>query len=178
MKIPLQITSRNFELTETIEEAIRAKANKLDQYYDQISRCKVTVEVPHRHGHKGIFYNVCLEITMPGGEIVVKREPHEDVYVSIRDAFDAARRQLKTWAEVRRGEVKLHEETPRGRVSAIFPEKGYGFLSTWDGREIYFHKNSVLGDKFDRLKVATEVLFVEEQGDKGPQASTVRVTGE
>jgi len=178
MKIPLQITSRNFELSDAIEEAIRAKAEKLDQFYDQISRCKVTVEVPHRHRHKGILYDVRIDITVPGGEIVVKREPHEDVYVSIRDTFDAARRQLKTRAEVRRGAVKFHEETPRGRVSAIFPEKGYGFLSTWDGREIYFHRNSVLGDKFDGLKVGTEVHFVEEHGDKGPQASTLRVMGE
>jgi ribosomal subunit interface protein len=178
MKIPLQIRSRNFHLSETIEEAIRAKAEKLDQFYDQISRCKVTVEVPHRHRHKGILYDVRIDITVPGGEIVVKREPHEDVYVSIRDTFDAARRQLKTRAEVRRGEVKFHEETPRGRVSAIFPEKGYGFLSTRDGREIYFHRNSVVGDKFDGLKVGTEVCFVEEQGDKGPQTSTLRVIGE
>jgi cold shock CspA family protein len=57
----------------------------------------------------------------------------------------------------------------------LFPERGYGFLTTSDGREVYFHQNSVLGNKFKDLKIGTEVRFVEEPGDKGPQASTVRV---
>lgn len=116
-----------------------------------------------------------VDVTVPGGEIVVKREPNEDIYVSIRDAFDAAQRQLKSRAKVRRGEVKTHEKPPRGHVSVIFPERGYGFLTTSDARQIYFHKNSVLGDRFKDLKIGAEVRFVEELGEQGPQASTVKV---
>ncbi|MCK4467404.1 MAG: cold shock domain-containing protein, partial [Desulfobacterales bacterium] len=52
---------------------------------------------------------------------------------------------------------------------------GYGFLTTPDGREFYFHKNSVLDDKFKVLKVGMKVRFVEELGEKGAQASTVKV---
>ena len=175
MKIPLQITARNFDLTETIENAIREKAQKLDLFYDQIMRCRVLVEAPHRRHHKGVLFNTRIDITVPGGEIVIKREPHEDLYVSIGDAFRVAKRQIEAHTRQQRGEVKHHEETAHALVSTLFPEKGYGFLATSDGREFYFHKNSVLGDKFKDLKIGMKVRFVEELGEKGPQASTVKV---
>ncbi len=175
MKIPLQITARNFDLTETIEDAIRKKAQKLDLFYDQIMRCRVLVEAPHWHQHKGVLFNTRIEITVPGGEIVINREPHEELYVSIGDAFHAAQRQIEDYTRQQRGDVKHHEETPRAIVSTLFPERGYGFLTTIDGREFYFHKNSVLGDKFKDLKIGMKVRFVEELGEKGPQASTVKV---
>ena len=88
---------------------------------------------------------------------------------------DAARRRLEDYARRQRGAVKSHEETHRARVSRLFPEAGYGFLETPDGREIYFHRHSVLHPGFDRLAVGTEVRFVEEAGEKGPQASTVAI---
>ena len=175
MKDPLQITARNFDLTEAIEDAVREKAEKLDVFYDQIIRCSVMLEAPHRHHRKGTLYNVRIYITVPGGELVVKREPHEDLYVAIGDAFHAARRKIEDYARRRRGKVKHHEETPRATVSALYPEKGYGFLTTPDEREIYFHENSVLGKKFGDLKVGIKVRFIEEPGEKGPQASTVSV---
>jgi cold shock CspA family protein len=100
--------------------------------------------------------------------LVVNRESskhieYEDVYVAVRDAFDAARRQLQNYAKRQRKEVKTHELIPHAHVGKLFLEKGFGFLELPDGREVYFHKNSVL-----------EVHFAEEQGEKGPQASTVR----
>jgi cold shock CspA family protein len=52
-----------------------------------------------------------------------------------------------------------------------------GFIETADGREVFFHRNSVLDEAFDRLTVGSEVRFVEEMGEKGPQASTVRLIG-
>jgi cold shock CspA family protein len=86
-------------------------------------------------------------------------------------------RQLDEFVQCRRRLVKAHQSTPRARVASLFPEAGYGFLETRDGREVFFHSNSVLGGGFSRLRIATEVTFVEEPGDKGPQASTVRVVG-
>jgi ribosome-associated translation inhibitor RaiA len=73
------------------------------------------VEVPHRHHRKGHLYHIRIDLTVPGAELVVKRDPpqhqaHEDIYVAIRDAFDSAERQLKEYAERQRGEVKTHEE--------------------------------------------------------------------
>ena len=177
MQLELQITARNFELTDPMRENIHERAEKLDSVYDHIMRCRVVVEVPHRHKHKGILYNVHIYMTVPGGELAIKREPNEDIYVAIRDSFDAARRQLEDYARKQRGDTKHHEEIPHARISAIFSDKGYGFLSTSDGREIYFHENSVLNDNFKHLQIGTEVHFSEEQGEKGPHASTVKVIG-
>ena len=94
MKFPLQITAHNLEMTDAIEAAVRKKAEKLDQFSDRITSCKVVVDCPHRHHNKGVLYNVHIDITVPGTELVVKREPREDLYVALRDAFNAARRQL------------------------------------------------------------------------------------
>lgn len=173
MKLPLQITARNFDLPDAFREDILERAEKLDEFYARIMRCRVVVETPHRHSHEGIKYNVHIDITVPGAELVVKREPSEDLNVAIRDAFDAARRKLEDFARKQRGDVKQREETGHARITRIFSDKGYGFLTTPDGREIYFHKNSVLRGKFRQLKVGTEVRFAEEEGEKGPQASTV-----
>jgi cold shock CspA family protein len=105
----------------------------------------------------------------------VERELAEDLEIAIRDAFDAARRKLEDFARRQRGTVKHHEELPHAHISALFPDKGYGFLTTLDNREIYFHEHSVLNYDFKHLKVGMKVRFVEEQGVKGPQASTVTV---
>ena len=175
MKLPLQITSRDFDLTEPIESAIREEAKKLDLFYDQIMGCRVALEIPHQHQRKGVLYNVRIDITVPASEIVVKREPHEDLYVAIGDAFEAAQRQLQDYTERRRGDIKYHEELPRARVNKLFPERGYGFLVTLEGMEIYFHQNSVIKNKFKELEIGTEVYYVEKMGEKGPQASTVKI---
>ena len=107
MKLPLQITARNIVLTEAIEAVVRKKARKLERFYDGIMSCRVVVEAPHRHHNKGVLYNASIDITIPGSEVVVKREPHEDLYVAIRDAFEAARRQLQNISRKQRGEVKF-----------------------------------------------------------------------
>ena len=177
MELSLQITTRNVSISEAANADIREKAAKLDSFYDRIIGCRVTVEAPHRHQQKGIHYNVRIDLTVPGAELVVKREPNEDIYVAIRDAFDAARRQLEDFAHRQRGDVKTREAAPHARVSKLFPERGYGFLEAQDGREVYFHRNSVLNGGFDRLEVGMEVRFSEEEGEEGPQASTVALVG-
>ena len=206
INIPLQVTFRNMTSSRAIEAHIRAKAAKLDRFYDKIMGSRVVVEAPHRHHRKGKFYHVRIDLTLPGGELVIEHEPkritdapkhnrrapevelietrepskyaaHDDIYVAIRDAFDAARRKLQDYARHRRGSVKVHEARPHARVSKLFHEKGYGFIETTDDREIYFHRNSVLEPGFDHLNVGTEVYFAEEKGEKGPQASTVSLGG-
>ena len=176
MEIPLQITARDIELTVPIKAEITEKAEKLNSYYDRIMRCRVVVNCPKRHPHEGKLYNVHIYMTVPGGELAVKRAPNEDIYVSIRDAFDAARRKLEDFAREQRGDVKYHEESPSAVISKLFPDKGYGFLTTADESEVYFHANSVINRDFNRLEVGMKVRFVQKRGDKGPQASTVTVT--
>jgi ribosomal subunit interface protein len=175
MEIPLQITGRNFELTDAIESEIRQKAEKLNKFYDRIIRCRIVVESPHRHRHQGKLYNIQIYMTLPGSELIVKRKPHKDLYVVIRDSFNAAQRRLEDFSRLQRGDVKRHEGVPQGRISALFPEKGYGFLTTPEKGEIYFHEHSVINHDFKRLKVGMKVRFEETKGRKGPQASTVTV---
>ena len=180
MQLPVQISYRGMEPSAAIEAKIRERTEKLDRFYDRIMGCRVVVESPHRRHHQGKLFHVRVDLTVPGGELAVTREPaqhhaHEDVFVAIRDAFDAAQRQLEDFARRQRGDLKIHEGPPSGRVSKLFPDEGYGFIESSDGAEIYFHRHSVLEDAFDRLTVGSDVEFVEEQGDKGPQASTVRV---
>jgi ribosomal subunit interface protein len=176
MEIPLQITARDLELSEAADADIRDKAANLEAYYNGIIGCRVVVEGPLRHHHKGPF-TVRVDLTVPGAELVVDRQSDEDLYVAIRDAFDAARRRLEDYARRQRGDVKSHEEPSQAQVSRLFPQEDYGFLETPDGREIYFHRNSVLHPGFDRLDIGTKVRFAEEPGEKGPQASTVAIIG-
>jgi ribosomal subunit interface protein len=176
MQLPLQITAREVSLSEAAQDDIRAKAANLDTYYNGIIGCRVVVEGPVRHHRNGPF-TVRIDLSVPGAELVVDRQTDEDLYVAIRDAFDAARRRLEDYARRQRGDVKSREEPPRARVSRLFPEADYGFLETPDGREIYFHRHSVLHPGFDRLAIGTEVRFAEEAGEKGPQASTVAILG-
>ena len=182
MQKPLQITFRHMDPSEAVESKIRERAEKLKKFYDRIMGCHVVVEAPHKHRHKGGLYWVHLDITVPDGELVVNRNPrqrssHEDVYVAIRDTFDAARRRLEDYARRQRQQVKIHEATPHGKVSELSPDTDHGRISTPDGRSIYFHRNSVINADFDDVEVGTEVRFAEEPGDEGPQATTVRVIG-
>jgi cold shock CspA family protein/ribosome-associated translation inhibitor RaiA len=197
MILPVQISFRSMKPSEAVEARVREEVSKLDTFYQGIMRCRVVVELPHKHHKKGDLYHVRIDMTVPGAELVVKREPslqaglrqvdsekqvksyeahaaHKDVFVVIRDAFKEARRQLQDYARRLRGQTTAHVSQPSGRVSKLFPEEGYGFLETADGTEIYFHKNSVLNDAFNRLTIGTRVTFSAELGEKGAQASTVK----
>lgn len=114
MKIPLQITFRGFSTSEALSEAIRAEADKLEEFYDKITSCRVVVEQPHKHQSKGNHFHVRVDITVPGSELVASRDPaehesFEDPFVAVAESFRAARRMLQTHAEKRRGDVKRHE---------------------------------------------------------------------
>lgn len=184
METPLEISFRNLDSSPAIEARIREKVAKLEEYFGRIVSCRVVVEAEHRRHHKGNLYNVRIVLGMPGEDIVVNRSgprdhAHEDVQVALRDAFDAARRQLEERAEKLRGEVKAHEPPLTGKVLRIFPEQDYGFVETSDGREVYFHRNSVVEGSFDDLEPGSEVRLVLAYGESphGPQASTVKPIG-
>jgi ribosomal subunit interface protein len=170
------------EPSAAVEAKVREKAEKLDQFHGHIMGCRVVIEQIANHHQQGKLFQVRIDVTVPGGEVVVSRDKgrnhaHEDVYVAIRDAFNAARRQLEDKSRRTRRDVKTHEVPPHGQVGEFYPQEGYGKIHTPDGREIYFHRNSVLNGGFDELSVGSEVRFVEEQGDMGPQASTVKPVG-
>ena len=200
MLIPTQITFRGLAHSDALEADIRERVGWLEQFYDGIVGCRVLVEIPHRHRHDGRHFHIRIEMTVPGGApIVVSHEPSlhgplKDVEeaehrkdseiegvlrygrVAVHQAFDVARRLLQDFAREQRGTVKTHEAQTHGRVSKLRPQEDHGFIEV-DDRQVYFTRASVLDNAFDELVVGTPVAFVEQKGEKGPQASTVRVLG-
>jgi cold shock CspA family protein len=182
MNTPLQISFHNVPHSRVIESAIRDALERLEVFFDRIISCCVIIDQPHKHHKEGNLLQVKIDLKVPGSELVVKREPPEnlvssDMIAVIHESFEDMQRQLEQFVNRRRKFVKTHEIPPHARVARVFPEAGYGFLETLDGRELFFHRNSVLNEGFKRLNVGTEVTFVEELGDKGPQASTVKLVG-
>lgn len=200
MQLTPIITFRGVERTEALEADVLERVRKLDTYHPSIMGCRVLIELMQRHHEAGNRYHVRIDLTVPGDEIVVTHEagPHataQDVEterltkgaesesrperkharVAIREAFDIARRQLQDYARKQRGVVKTTVRQARGRVSQLFPADEYGYIESDDGHEVYFQKSSVLKNAFDGLAVGSPVSFVEELGEKGPQASTVRL---
>jgi ribosome-associated translation inhibitor RaiA len=112
MQVPLQISFTGLEPSPALESRARAKAEKLEQFFSGIISCHVTIESPHHHRHSGRRYQVRIRVCVPGREIEVSRgadnPAHEDAYVALRDAFDAAARQVEDYARQRRGDVKRH----------------------------------------------------------------------
>lgn len=182
MQLPLQITFRHMDKSEAMEAAIRKRAEQLDQFHEKIMSCRVVVEPHHKHKHKGNLFCIHIKLKTPGRELVVSRESdlhqaHEDAYVAVRDAFDAMRRQLEDHARRQKGKVKTHETPPHGKIIQLVPEEDYGRIETPTGREIYFHRNSIVNGGFEELEIGSEVRFAEEAGEMGPQASSVSLIG-
>lgn len=182
MKLDPIITFRNMEPSAALETTIREKVAKLDEFSSEIMSCRVMVEAEHRHRHQGNLYHVRVDLTVPGKEIVAKRTPtehqsYEDIYVAVRDAFDATRRQLEDYARKRRREVKAHEAPAHGKIIEVIPAEDYGRIVTPDGRNIFFHRNSLVNGDFNDLAEGMEVSFAEEMGEEGPQASSVHLLG-
>lgn len=192
-----RITYRDIHPTPRVERLVRKEVLKLDRYAPHLTGCHVWIEIPHRHHTGSNPYHVRVELTLPGAQVVVGRQPtlhptakdlglaevprgfelsapDRELLVAVRHAFDAARRRLQDVLRRQRHAVKEHAPRSVGRVTQLFPERGYGFLVTGDGREIYFHRNSVLDGEFEDLALGDDVRFVEEAGLEGPQASTVR----
>lgn len=173
MKLPLQIVFRDLDRSDAVEAEIREKAEKLDQFFERIMSCRVTVGFIQKHKHQGKQFNVRVDLTVPGSEIVVNRDRSEDVYVAIRDAFDHAKRRLEDYSRRMRGDIKTHEPEMRGEVVRLFADEGYGFIADTAGTEFYFHRFNVTHPEFDQLAIGDKVSFLGEGGNEGPQANRV-----
>lgn len=174
MQSPLQITMRDIPHSDALEDHIRQKAVKLETLYPHLMGCRVVVEIPHKHKHQGRQFNVRLDITVPGSELVVNREADGDVYVALRDAFDAAKRQIEDYGRRQRGDTKAHAPVLQGKVTRLVEDEGYGFIETADGQELYFHRTNLSNGDFDKLAIGGDVHFLEDVGAEGLQAKRVR----
>lgn len=183
MIVPLEIAFKGIEHTDEVDTLIREEADKLQRACHYLSSCRVIVEKRQQHQEIGNPYRVRIDMTVPPShELVVKREPskgdmHDPLEIVIKHAFNAAARQLRKLVEQQRGDVKVHpDQQVTAVVHKLFPVEGYGFLRTVDTQdEIYFHRNSVLHDDFDRLAIGTGVRYAAQEGQKGLQATSVQI---
>ena len=114
MTIPVKITFRHMESSAAVETRVNELANHLGVFSDRIQSCRVVVDSPHRHHHQGKVFAVKVQLELPGEDVVVdmerpQRNGHDDIYVVLRDAFDAAKRQLQQRMSSLRGDEKRHE---------------------------------------------------------------------
>jgi cold shock CspA family protein/ribosome-associated translation inhibitor RaiA len=181
METPVQIDFHGMETSDMVRALVDRHIEQLEERTGRITACRVSVRGPGERHRTGGLYQINIWISLPDGrEVSVGHTPqnderHSDINYAINDAFKRARRQLQDEVRVMGGDVKHHAEDVIGTVSMIDKEKEFGFLKAPDGQEIYFHKNSVLDDAFGRLEPGSHVTYVEEAGEKGTQASTVRL---
>lgn len=95
MRDRVEITFRGVPQSAALERYVGEQARALDRQCDRIQACQVVVEALHQHRQQGAQFAVRLNIMLPGTEVVVNREHGEDIYIALRDAFEAARLQLK-----------------------------------------------------------------------------------
>lgn len=115
MQTPLEIAFVDTATSPAAEARIRERVTRLEKHFGSITSCHVFVAAPHQNHRKGNHFEVRIELRVPGAELAISNKPgdidaHEDVYVAIRDAFDAMERQLEEWKRRVRGEVKLHAD--------------------------------------------------------------------
>lgn len=180
----VQISFRGMDPSQSAEELVRDRAADLEQVADRIAVCRVSLEAPNKRHRHGDIYHVHVVLDVPGATIAVNHEPgrsyaHEDLYVAIRDAFDAARRRLRDHTRRLDGDVKRHDAAPIGHVVRMIPERDHGFFETTDEGEVYFHRHSVKGHGFEHLKAGDRVRYVldPEPAEHGAHASAVFLVG-
>jgi cold shock CspA family protein/ribosome-associated translation inhibitor RaiA len=183
MQTPIEIDFQGMDARPEIHAAIAKHVADFEQRFSRVTACRVVLKAPGGRHRTGGLYEINIRLALPDGrEVNVDRtaqadERHSNLDFAINDAFKRARRQLQDQVRHLQGQVKHHEGPPIGTVVQLDPLGEFGLLETSDGQEIYFHRNSVLDDDYSRLAVGTRVTYAEEMGEKGPQASTVKLMG-
>ncbi len=186
MQTPVEIDFQGLEANEQLRSCVNRNISVLEQRFGRITACRVLIRGPSERHRKGGVCEISIRLSLPQGrEVDIGRSEKAekadsrtaDPVVALNDAFKRARRRLQDHARRMQGQVKSHEGQPVATVKRFDDAAGFGFLETPDGREIYFHKNSVLDGGARNVAPGTRVTFFEEMGEKGAQASTVRVLG-
>jgi ribosomal subunit interface protein len=184
MERPLEIAFHNLPPSEALEAEIRKRVAKLEKFFPRLIACRVSVEALHNQHQTGNVYEVHIVLSVPGRDIAVSREPHKakqryanpDAYVSVREAFEAAERQLAHFKERRREAPASPDSVAlTGQVTLIQPGDDHGFILTNTGTQLYFHRDSVTDARFEDLREGDVVHYVEEESDSGPVATKVRL---
>ena len=183
MQTPVEIDFQGMSTDPDIHASIEQHVAALEKRCGRVIACRVVLKAPGAHHRTGGLYEVNIHLALPNGhDVNVARTPpaderHADLTFAVNDAFKHARRQLQDQVRRMHAQVKHHEGQPIGTVRNLDASGKFGFLEAADGHEVYFHRNSVFDGAFSRLAVGTRVTFIEEMGEKGPQASTVKLLG-
>jgi cold shock CspA family protein len=183
MDRPLEVAFHNLQPSAAIEGELRRHVDKLERHFGRLIGCRVSVERLHNQHRTGNIFEVHITLSLPGRDLVVSRPPQKakerfanpDIHVSIRDAFDAAERQLEAF----KGRIRSDTATPSGsaltgQVVLIEPGAEHGFILNSVGSQLYFHRDSVTNCRFGDLKEGDVVHYVEEAGGAGPVATKIR----
>jgi cold shock CspA family protein/ribosome-associated translation inhibitor RaiA len=183
MQTPVEIEFQEMTASPAVQELIAGHVRKLEKRYGRITACRIIVKGPGNRHQTGGLYDINIRLALPDSrEVNIGRTPkaderHSDLSFAINDAFKRARRRLQDNARRMEGMVKSHEDQPVGTVVRLDPAGEFGFLRSNDGDEIYFHRNSILDGAFSELAVGSRVMFADEIGEKGAQATTVKLLG-
>lgn len=183
MQVAPEVIFKDIDRTAWVEGYVAERLAHLEKFSPDITRCHVTVAREQASHRKGNRYSVMVEVRVPRQhDLAVRkqkqiRDMQTQLPAIINEAFGAIEKQLKKTVALRRHEEKVHDGgEPHGLVEKLFEEAGYGFIRTLDGaQQFYFHRNSVLHDDFGNLSVGTEVRFSAQDGEQGPQASSVQI---
>lgn len=172
--LPIQITIRDMPVSSAIETYIRKRAEKLNRFYNRISSCRIVIELPQKHKRQGKLYNVRIDLTVPGKELVVTHKTNQDIYIALRDAFKAIERQLEEHSHKRHGRVKMHNGVLHGRIVSLNQAEGFGLIERVDDHtRYYFAMTNVAHPDFLKLHVGDRVEFHGEIINDGQQAQHV-----
>jgi cold shock CspA family protein/ribosome-associated translation inhibitor RaiA len=183
MQTPLEIEFQDMVASPAVQEQVADHVRKLETRYGRITAGRIVIKGPGDRHQTGGLYDINIRLALPDGrEVNVGRTPkaderHSDLAFAINDAFKRARRRLQDNTRLMEGRVKNHEAQPIGTVVRLDPAGEFGFLRSSDGAEIYFHRNSLLEGAFSELAVGSRVSFADEIGEKGAQATTVKLLG-
>jgi cold shock CspA family protein/ribosome-associated translation inhibitor RaiA len=183
MQTPVEMEFQEMVASPAVQDMIAGHVKKLEQLYGRITACRIVVKGPGNRHKTGGLYDINIRLALPDGlEVDIGRTPkdderHSDLPFAINDAFKRAGRRLQDSARRMEGMVKSHEGQPVGTVVRLDPAGEFGFLRSSDGQEIYFHRNSIVDGAFSELAVGTRVMFADESGEKGAQATTVKLLG-
>jgi cold shock CspA family protein/ribosome-associated translation inhibitor RaiA len=181
MQTPAQIELEGVRKTPELQAAIDQHIAELEKRFGRVTACRIVVKGPGDRHQTGGQHQVNIRLALPDGrEVNIGRTPKQDeryadLTFAVDNAFRRARRRLQDQARLIRGQTKMHEGQPVGTVVRIDPSGEFGFLESADGHEVYFNCNSVLNGGASSISRGTRVSYVEEIGEKGVQASTVKV---
>jgi len=172
----LEIESRNVGMTPRWKTEIESRIADLQQRHQDLIHARVSLTKNLHHKKLANVAEALIVVTLPGRHTMTSRKEDKTFEEAIRTAFDAMAIELRKHRDKRgRTDVRTSPLPPfRGVITKLFPIEGYGFILKEGGGEVYFHKHALQGVTFEELTDGTDVAFNIEEGNKGPQATTVQ----